>query len=655
MNQLLDRSKPGDIAFLYYAGHGSQVKNSLSPKADHLDESIVPADAWQEGIADIRDKELSQIFNRFLDKGVSLTVIFDCCHSGSISRGPNPRAGKIRYVPQSNWDAHDGSRPLTPENRAGDHFLIFSAAQSDENAAEIYDDNGIAQGVFTSSFLHAIAQHSVGASAKDIFYSARALVKASGASQEPIIGGSPKRQGQTLFGSATGRSTDLTSVPVSSVQEDIVRLEAGLALGLSAGVELSPLNEKDGAVTLSIDTVINMNQSLAKLIKGKIEDVHPGEFFQVTSWISRQKPLLSIYIPQNDLSEDQVIRFIQIAKELRRSPKIKWISSLNKSSSNPYESIFWLNNSCFRKVDIEEARPLAMIDAQSILREAKKDSTLYVELPLAAPDCKKLRERFASSAYIGITDNYAAANYVLFGTLNQDGLPVYGLRKKMIKAKDSLEALPIETDCFLLSGTRPNFADSLYDRAARLAKIRGWMDLQPPSADQSGFAYDLYMYDEDKKQPIDSAYQVGSHIRLGIRAADRSSDELSNTAYLYIFVIDQSGKMELLFPSNDGNDQNKFPQAVDGVLVKDYSCYRGTIGPPSGTDNYFLLATAKPISNPQIIFQQNSIYSGIRKRDLRGNNPLADLLDMGNEGGSRAPLATSFNWSIQKLSIRCSY
>src|SRR5271154_5332196 len=90
MNDLLQKCNSGDIAFIFYAGHGSQVTNSLSAtKADKLDETIVPSDTWKEGVRDIRDKELAAIFNKFIDKKIKLTVIFDCCHSGSISRGPN--------------------------------------------------------------------------------------------------------------------------------------------------------------------------------------------------------------------------------------------------------------------------------------------------------------------------------------------------------------------------------------------------------------------------------------------------------------------------------------------------------------------------------------------------------------------------------------
>jgi hypothetical protein len=127
IDHLLRRCNAGDIAFIYYAGHGSQVKNSLSrTKANQLDETIVPSDTWGVGVLDIRDKELSRRFNEFIDKKVKLTVIFDCCHSGSISRGPNLRPGKLRFMPEQNWDAKDSSSIPIPESRPGNYFLIFN-------------------------------------------------------------------------------------------------------------------------------------------------------------------------------------------------------------------------------------------------------------------------------------------------------------------------------------------------------------------------------------------------------------------------------------------------------------------------------------------------------------------------------------------------
>ena len=80
IQNLIDNSQKGDIVLIYYAGHGSQVYNSLSSEMDKEDESIVPAN-----MIDIRDKEMAALYNKLLDKGVILTLIFDSCHSGSIA------------------------------------------------------------------------------------------------------------------------------------------------------------------------------------------------------------------------------------------------------------------------------------------------------------------------------------------------------------------------------------------------------------------------------------------------------------------------------------------------------------------------------------------------------------------------------------------
>src|SRR6185437_2118338 len=40
---LIDAASGGDVSLFYYAGHGSQVRNSKSAERDKLDETIVPA------------------------------------------------------------------------------------------------------------------------------------------------------------------------------------------------------------------------------------------------------------------------------------------------------------------------------------------------------------------------------------------------------------------------------------------------------------------------------------------------------------------------------------------------------------------------------------------------------------------------------------
>ncbi|HEX7458670.1 MAG TPA: caspase family protein, partial [Ginsengibacter sp.] len=595
MKQLLVNSNNGDIAFIYYAGHGSEVMNSLSFEADKKDQSIVPCNTWKEGVRDIRDKELSKIFNDFIDKNIKLTVIFDCCHSGSISRGPNVRPGKIRFMPMANWDSRDPDKYEIPEKRSGNNFLIFSAAQSDENAAEQTDDQGIHHGAFTIALMEALNQQSADASALDIFTSARAILKSNGRDQEPVIGGNIEREQETLFGIKKGRLTDYSFVAVSGITGTQVQLQAGFALGLLKENELAMINDKkDTVFKLRIDTVMGITKSLASVIKGNIREIKPGYQFRVTNWVSSGRPLIKLYIPRSALSETDVSKFTSIANELKKSPKVKWIKTIGKGEKDPYTTVFWINNKCFIKVDTSAAKEIKNITAQTILQYCKKDSTLYVELPFSKQNSIQFYNRLIENKSLQLVDTLNSAHYTLFGRLGIKGLPAYGLRKTEVAARDSLEAMPIETDCFEIAVGKPgnlkNVGDSLFDMALRLSKLRGWLNLAGPQITKKGFAYHLELFNEDKKQTIlNGTYRIGDHISVKLVANTDYYADLNGAKYVYVFAVDQSGAMQLYYPGEDGNVDNKFPKFDNNNLIKEFTILTNTVPPPSGTDNYFLL------------------------------------------------------------------
>ncbi|MEO6541965.1 MAG: caspase family protein, partial [Ferruginibacter sp.] len=318
LNELLEKSKPNDIALLYYAGHGSQVQNSLSKETDKKDESMVPSDTWKEGVEDIRDKELAAIYNRFIDKGVILTVVMDCCHSGSLSRGPNTPA-KFRFMAESNYDSKDASQPVIPELRKEGNFLIISAAQDNEFAQEQLDEHEIPHGAFTIALLQALEQQSVNASAFNLFTGLRAILKSNGKKQEPVLGGSYERQMQTLFGLEKGSVSDKAQIAISGIKGDFVLLQGGFALGLYKYNELVKFNNKDTLVKIIIDTVLSVNRSIGRVIKGSANDLKPGEFLEVTNWVSSSAPLIKLFIPEGNFSYAEIARVATINKELKQS------------------------------------------------------------------------------------------------------------------------------------------------------------------------------------------------------------------------------------------------------------------------------------------------------------------------------------------------
>ena len=103
IQKLLKSSKKGDVALIHYSGHGSHVPDDEPPdEADGRDEILCPTDLnWDDTM---RDDWLRTTFDS-VASGVNLTVIMDCCHSGSNTRaiGPPDERVKERFLP-SPWD-----------------------------------------------------------------------------------------------------------------------------------------------------------------------------------------------------------------------------------------------------------------------------------------------------------------------------------------------------------------------------------------------------------------------------------------------------------------------------------------------------------------------------------------------------------------------
>ncbi len=119
MQRLVRTARSGDVLLLHYSGHGANVPDADGDEADGRDEILCPTDLdWK---APLTDDWLRRTFNR-LRKGVSLTAVMDCCHSGTNTRAVlPPDAPRIpRYLPNP-WDlmAEESGRRLRGRRVAG--------------------------------------------------------------------------------------------------------------------------------------------------------------------------------------------------------------------------------------------------------------------------------------------------------------------------------------------------------------------------------------------------------------------------------------------------------------------------------------------------------------------------------------------------------
>lgn len=101
IKRIVKDSKKGDVAVIHYSGHGSNVPDDNGDEADGRDEILCPTDLnWDDTL---RDDWLRTALDQ-VKPGVNLTVIMDCCHSGTNTREIRPPDEKIisRYLP-SPW------------------------------------------------------------------------------------------------------------------------------------------------------------------------------------------------------------------------------------------------------------------------------------------------------------------------------------------------------------------------------------------------------------------------------------------------------------------------------------------------------------------------------------------------------------------------
>ena len=148
----------GDMVLISYSGHGSRLKEPPDQRdeADGYDSTIVPYDSGRMppvGLGgsnlEITDDEISLRLQKIQERADHVVLLFDCCHSGTISR--DLEGGPTRRLPE---DDHyneverlvslAGTRSLEEKQPKGpsgwlplnDKYILIAACRDDEVAYE---------------------------------------------------------------------------------------------------------------------------------------------------------------------------------------------------------------------------------------------------------------------------------------------------------------------------------------------------------------------------------------------------------------------------------------------------------------------------------------------------------------------------------------
>ena len=95
LHWLLDGVRDGDERVLFYSGHGAQIPAyGAKEEVDRFDECLVPYDFdWSPQRA-VTDNQFVEFYSQ-LPYESRFAAIFDCCHSGGLTRDGGPRARGI--------------------------------------------------------------------------------------------------------------------------------------------------------------------------------------------------------------------------------------------------------------------------------------------------------------------------------------------------------------------------------------------------------------------------------------------------------------------------------------------------------------------------------------------------------------------------------
>lgn len=330
LQNILDKGKAGDAVVFYFCGHGVYIDNpgiDDDPVKKGYNQCICMSDLYAPDYGCfVKDNTLKKLFNKFVEKKMIATTLFDCCFSGLIILLPNPGHHNqyceafeniyegeklLSHTPIISNRSVDLSKTLTiidteiiprPSETKNSRFAALSACMDNQIAKEIYDESDNPHGAFTKALLSVYQRNKV-----DLPFSVILKSISHELNHKQLY-----RQTATYHCDPTRNKNNLIGLPLQSgllpfkatcikIDGSEIAIDAGYHSGLAAG-NVFTKKTKDGDINITLSQVF-ADSSVAMV--NKATAIGQGDELSLTDSYTTSYPMLKVYVPVMNLSSEK--------------------------------------------------------------------------------------------------------------------------------------------------------------------------------------------------------------------------------------------------------------------------------------------------------------------------------------------------------------